>query len=195
MSDFDENDNHEDDILTVEEEKKIAELVAIKELNSEKKMEKKVDLSLALGAMMGGNGGFNLGAQLGLSKEPAPFSFGRRLGLYPVVTVNNISGKRAWLILSPAPIVGVSSVGLEKVGQISFSTAGDYKCQQSSLSDQRSYDFELDNYQVYYTVFFDCDGKWKTPFKNRKINTKKYNINLLERHVNDSLDANFVPVN
>lgn len=190
MSDFNENDNHDDDILTVEEEEKIAKLLDMKE----RSLMPEFKLESAIGAGVMGFG-FNLGAALGVSKEPAPFTFSRRLGIHPVVTVNNISGKKAWLILSPAPIVGVSSVGLEKVGQISFSSAGEYKCQQSALSDHQSYDFELDNSQVYYTVFFDCDGKWKTPFKNRKINTKKYNINLLERHVNDSIDTEFVPVN
>ena len=129
------------------------------------------------------------------STYEAKFSILRYLGFNPVVTVNNISGKKSWIFLSPAPIVSVSSVGLDKVGQISFASSGDYKCQQSSLSNNSSHEFELDNSHIYYTVFFDCDGKWKTPFKNRKINTKKYNINLLERHVNDAVDSDFLPVN
>ena len=129
------------------------------------------------------------------STYEAKFSILKCLGFNPNVTVNNISGKKSWIFLSPAPIVSVSSVGLDKVGQVSFASSGDYKCQQSSLSNNSSRDFELDNSQIYYTVFFDCDGKWKTPFKNRKINTKKYNINLLERHVNDAVDADFLPVN
>lgn len=118
----------------------------------------------------------------------------KQLGLKKNVIVNNISGKKAWIILSPAPVKSISSVGIEKLGNISFSTEGDYKCQESAISDHSSRDFELDNSQIYYTVFFDCDGKWKTPYKNRKINTKKYNINLLERHVNDAIDYDFAPI-
>lgn len=116
------------------------------------------------------------------------------LGIKKNVIVNNISGKKAWIILSPAPIKSISSVGIEKLGNIEFNTTGDYKCQESALSDHSSRDFDLDNSQIYYTVFFDCDGKWKTPYKNRKINTKKYNINLLERHVNDAIDYDFAPI-
>jgi len=128
-----------------------------------------------------------------LSLEPAQFTFGRRLGLNPVVTVNNISGKNAWIILAPAPISSVSGIGIDNIASISLSTTGDYKCQQFLLRNNKSDDYELDTSQLYYTVFFDCDGKWKTPFKNRKINTRKYNINLLERHIADSIDSSEVP--
>ena len=129
-----------------------------------------------------------------LSLEPAEYTFGRRLGLNPTVTINNISGKKAWVILAPAPIVSVGSIGVDHIANISLSTSGEYKCQQFLLRNNKSNDYKLDTSQLYYTVFFECDGKWKTPFKNRKINTKKYNINLLERHVADSIMSSDVPV-
>jgi hypothetical protein len=165
----------EDDVLTVEEEQKIERLMREAERNY-------VMPKMAMSAAMAS-----------LSREPADFSFSRRLGLDPVVTVHNISGVKAWVILAPAPILGVSSVGVERLGQISFSTTGDYKCQQASISDNSRIEFELDNSQIYYSVFFQVGDKWKTPFKNRRINTRKYNINLLERHVVDSIDLEVVP--
>ena len=130
------------------------------------------------------------------SKTHAKFSLLRRVGINPSVLITNMSGRKAWVILSPAPILSISSVGVEKIGQISFSSSGEYKCQQSAISDKSCREFELDNSEIYYTVFFDCGkGKWKTPFKNRKINTRKYNINLLWRHVEESIDCDFVPTN
>lgn len=167
----------EDDVLTAEEEHKIERLM------HEAALRKCVMPMMSESIVMAS-----------LSREPADFSFSRRLGLAPVVTVHNISGAKAWVILAPAPILGVSSVGVEKLGQISFSTTGDYKCQQASLSDNSRIEFDLDNSQIYYTAFFQVGDKWKTPFKNRKINTRKYNINLLERHVADSIDVEVVPV-
>jgi hypothetical protein len=128
-----------------------------------------------------------------ISKTQAKISLLRRVGLNPSVTITNTSGHNAWVILSPAPILSVSSVGVEKIGQISFSSSGEYKCQQSSIANYSSREFDLDNSEIYYTVFFNCSGKWKTPFKNRKINTRKYNINLLGRHVEESIDCDFVP--
>jgi hypothetical protein len=123
-------------------------------------------------------------------------SIARQLGFKRKIIVTNISGKKAWLILSPAPISGVSSIGITKLGQIDFSSVGgQIKCQQSPLLDSCSRKFDLDNNQIYYTVFFDCEGKWKVHFKDRKINAKHHDINLLERHILEAVDFDFAPIN
>jgi hypothetical protein len=83
--------------------------------------------------------------------------------------------------------------GVDKIANISFSTTGDYQCQQLLIVPHKSVEYELDTSQIYYSVFFDCDGIWKTPFKNRRINTRKYDINLLERHVDISVDSSTLP--
>lgn len=169
--------DEDEDVLTKQEEEKINQLLAIKQVVPAFHA-KCADVSVVASV---------------LSLEPAQFTFGRRLGLNPIVTVNNISGKNAWIILAPAPITSVSGIGVDNIASISLSTSGDYKCQQFLLRNNKSDDYELDTSQLYYTVFFDCDGTWKTPFKNRKINTRKYNINLLERHVSDSIVSSEVP--
>jgi hypothetical protein len=174
----------EDDILSPEEQSKIDSL-------RQPIINPFINPAIAFG-LAGGLAAGLLGA---VSQPIAEYKFGRRWGLDPVVKVNNISGKKAWIILTPAPIMSISSIGIDKLGQIAFTTTGDYKCQQSGLSNNSIRDFELDNSQVYYTVFFDCDGKWKTPFKDRKINTRKYDINLLERHVEDAIEIELVPIN
>ena len=120
---------------------------------------------------------------LSKSKYEASFSAARRLGVSPFVTINNISGKNAWVVLSPGPINMISSIGIEKIGKVGFSHIGKYKCQQSVILNNTSSDFELDNSQIYYTVYFDCEGRWLAPFIDKRINTRKYNINLLKRHV------------
>lgn len=35
--------------------------------------------------------------------------------------------------------------------------------------------------------------KWKCPYKDRKINAKIYNINLLPKNVDESIDTDFIP--
>ena len=125
-------------------------------------------------------------------KKPDLFSVFRYLGLNRTITVNNISGKDAWIILSPAPIFSISSFSVDSVGGISFNNTGDYKCQQSPLKNNSARDFDLDNNQIYYSVFFNCDEVWKVHFKDVKINATKYDINLLERHVNESVNFEFV---
>jgi hypothetical protein len=128
----------------------------------------------------------------GLSRQPIEFSFARYLGFNRKISVNNISGEKAWIILAPAPIFSISSFGLDKVGQITFSSNGDYKCQQSPMLNDTARDFDLDNNQTYYSVFFLCDNKWKVHFRDRKINSTKYNINLLERHIKEAVEYEFL---
>ena len=99
-----------------------------------------------------------------LSLPLADFTLNRRLGLNPRVTITNISSKKAWVILSPAPILSVGSFGVDHIANISFSTTGDYKCQQLLIVPNKSVEYDLDTSQIYYSVFFDCDGKWKTRF-------------------------------
>lgn len=135
---------------------------------------------------------------LGLNKknynQQSNISISRKLGLNKYVNVNNISGKNAWIIISPAPVKSISSLGIEKLGNISFQNDGEYKCQESSVLNNSSEEFDLDNSKIYYTTFFNCDNKWKLSYKNRKINTKKMDINLLEKHVLNSIDYDFLPV-
>ena len=121
----------------------------------------------------------------------ADFTFQRMLGISPHVTITNTTEKRAWVILSPVPIVSISSIGIDKLS-ISFSTTGEYQCQQFLIPPHKSTEYALDTSQIYYSVFFEFDI-WKTPFKNRKLNTRKYNINLLERHVDNSVDPSLIP--
>ena len=121
----------------------------------------------------------------------ADFTFQRMLGISPHVTITNTTEKRAWVILSPVPIVSISSIGIDKLS-ISFSTTGEYQCQQFLIPPHKSTEYALDTSQIYYSVFFEFDI-WKTPFKNRKLNTRKYNINLLERHVENSVDPSLIP--
>jgi hypothetical protein len=128
-------------------------------------------------------------------QDPPKAKMSRTLGIKPVVTINNISGETAWVIILPAPIFTVSSVGLDKVGQLSFSCNGEYKSQQSPLLDKSSREFELDTNTIYYTVFFECNNKWKLHVQNRKLTARKYDINLLPRHVLEARDFNLQPIN
>ena len=127
----------DDDVLTQQEEDKIKQLLEIKHATSIMPMVA------------------NMPAIAGVaSLELTQFTFERRLGFNPHVTITNISGKKAWVILAPAPIVSVESIGIDKIGNISFSTKGDYQCQQILLTNNKTDDYELDTSQLYYSVFF-----------------------------------------
>jgi len=216
MSEF---EDEKVDILTSEEEQKIK---ALKDANKDMLEDKLEPISVPeTKAPATKLPGYNMFAAVGLGgalgslanllganafvSAPPPKDNGiaRQLGLKQKIVVNNISGKKAWLVLSPAPISSVSSIGLTNVGQIDFtSKGGEIKFQQSPLLDNSCRKFDLDNNQIYYTVFFECDDpdkenckKWKLHFKDRKINAKYHDINLLERHVLEAVDYDFAPIN
>jgi hypothetical protein len=121
------------------------------------------------------------------------FSFVRRWGISPMVNVNNISGHKAWVMVSPTPMTRIQSLGIEKAGKVDFSMVGEYKCQQSPVLDHDTCTFTLDTSNIYYTVFFECGSAWKMLHDNMKLNTSKTDIHLVERHVLASVNSDFVP--
>jgi len=208
MTDLVNTDDHIEEVLTAEEELKINEIkLAHKDLIADEPEPEVVVPKFKAVQNDSFFGAFSFIAALpSLStifadvKQSMPEakdkSIARQLGFKRKIVVTNISGKKAWIVLSPAPISGVSSFGITKVGQIDFSNVGgQIKCQQSPLLDSSSRKFDLDNNQIYYTVFFECDGKWKVHFKDRKVNAKNHDINLLERHVLEAVDFDFAPLN
>jgi hypothetical protein len=126
-----------------------------------------------------------------LSREAASFDPLRRIGISKVVTINNISGKNAWVILSPNPITSVSSIEIYKLGKITIETKGDYKPQHISIANNARGEYDLDNSLTYVSLFLNIDEKWKKVWLDRLFNTRKYNINILERHVNIAQDFKF----
>ena len=130
------------------------------------------------------------------TRHAVPFDLTRRLGLNKVVTINNISGKNAYVILSPAPIKTIESgeLGVKDVTfNITFSDKGDYKPQQLSILNNTRSEYDLDNSQFYYTLFLHIDDKWKQVWENRRINGRKYDINILQRHVLAAIDKETLP--
>jgi hypothetical protein len=128
------------------------------------------------------------------SRPAAPFELSRRLGLDKTITVTNSSGKYAWILFTPSPITYVKSAGIDKIGHVSRDLlGGEIKCQQFGMKHGDHKEVDLDNSHIHYTVFFECDGKWKCPYKDRKINAKIYDINLTPKNVEDALDTDFIP--
>ena len=144
------------------------------------------------------NGVVEIEKRYGSSGDSRPmtgFNILRRMGFDKTIYVRNSSGKDAWVVLSPCPIINISSLEIKKIGNLSTTTiGGEIKCQQFFIKTHSGEkQFELDNTKLYYTVFFYCDGKWKCPYKDRKINARYYDINLLPKNVDESIDVDFVP--
>jgi hypothetical protein len=116
------------------------------------------------------------------------------------VIINNISGKNAYVILTPSPIKTVNSVGLgagfagvDASINAGFENKGEYKIQKLSIANNTSSRYELDNNDFYCTLFLNIEEHWKKIWDNRLFNGRKYDINILERHANAALEKDNIP--
>ena len=185
-----------DDILTPEEQQKIDSIQKVSLVQTEKdEAIPEEQKPFSIWSVLNVNPVLDI-AGIAVTRQAAPFDIQRRVGINKVVTINNISGKNAYVILSPVCIKTVESVGLgvkEVSFNITFSDKGDYKPQQLSILNNTRSEYDLDNSQFYYTLFLHIDDKWKQVWENRRINGRKYDINILERHVSAANDKETLP--
>ena len=195
----DKSEDEVEDILTTEEQQKIDSIQKVSLVQTKKDESTPVEQKhFSIWSVLNFNPIINPIdiAGIAVTRQAAPFDIQRRVGINKVVTINNISGKNAYVILSPVSIKTVESVGLgvkEVSFNITFSDKGDYKPQQLSILNNTRSEYDLDNSQFYYTLFLHIDDKWKQVWENRRINGRKYDINILERHVSAANDKETLP--
>ena len=195
----DKSEDEVEDILTTEEQQKIDSIQKVSLVQTKKDESTPVEQKhFSIWSVLNFNPIINPIdiAGIAVTRQAAPFDIQRRVGINKVVTINNISGKNAYVILSPVCIKTVEYVGLgvkEVSFNITFSDKGDYKPQQLSILNNTRSEYDLDNSQFYYTLFLHIDDKWKQVWENRRINGRKYDINILERHVSAANDKETLP--
>lgn len=195
MSDIeDDNSDKIVDTLTPEEQEKIESIHKVSFPEPEKIPPQPYSIWSILGLAFGGSGPVSAAA---VGTQSAPhFDIKRVIGINKVVTINNISGKHAYVILTIVPIKSLNSVGVGGGGgnmDVSFEDKGEYKAQKLSIPNNTSSKYELDNSKFYCTLFLNVDGVWKKSWENRKFNGRKFDINILERHVAAALDKDNIP--
>ena len=132
--------------------------------------------------------------------QEVPFNITRRVGIYKVVTINNISGKDAYIILTTDKIknvkavgIGVGAAGVDCNFNIEFENNGECKPQKLSITNNTRSEYELETSTFHCTLFFNIDGEWKKAWDNRRFNGKLFNINILEKHVKSALNKENIP--
>jgi hypothetical protein len=132
--------------------------------------------------------------------QDAPFNITRRVGIYKVVTINNISGKDAYIILTRDKItnvkalgIGVGTAGVDCNFNIEFENKEECKPQKLSIMNNTRSEYELETTTFHCTLFFNIDGEWKKSWDNRRFNGKIFDINILEKHVTSALPKENIP--
>ncbi len=194
------NENEEiEDTLTQEEQEKINSIQLISLFKSNKKEESKpfgvwniFDIFKNVEPIIDSSQKKTL--------QDAPFTIARRVGIYKVVTINNISGKDAYIILTTNKIqnvkalgIGVGAAGVDCNFNIEFENKEDCKPQKLSITNNTRSEYELENSKFHCTLFFNIDGEWKKSWDNRRFNGKIFDINILEKHVKSALTKENIP--
>jgi hypothetical protein len=178
MSNIDNIDFDDENAPSSEEEKNISTMEVVSYATKDPELEKLLSIP-------------TVGDFVPTSRAMIDFDLFRRIGMAKVVKINNISGKNAWVMLSPAPIMKIGSFKLDKVGQISFVSSGNHKTQQISIPNGSRSEYDLDNSMTNVSLFLHIDGKWKKVWIDRLFNTRKYDINILEKHIAAAIDHEF----
>lgn len=191
-----------EDILTPEEQQKIESIQDVSFITKKEQPIKKEEAKpFSIWSFFGINS-IDVATALGGAKtrQTPQFDIQRMVGLNKVVTINNISGKPAYVILTSSPIKTVSSFGLgtgilgpEVSANIAFEEKGEYKSQKLSIANNTRSEYELDNNKFYCTLFLYIDSQWKKSWDNRRFNGRRYDINILEKHVSAALNKNDIP--
>ena len=200
MSDLQDKTNNNDveDTLTTEEQLKIESI----QIQTFTKPEQQNPFNMWSIFGFNKNKSDNLSAALGANQtqRTALFDFRRIITMEKFVIINNISGKNAYVILTPGPIKTVNSFGLgagfagvDASINAGFENKGEYKIQKLSIANNTSSRYELDNNDFYCTLFLNIDEHWKKIWDNRLFNGRKYDINILERHANAALEKDNIP--
>lgn len=194
-----EHDFDEENVASPEEQKQIEKITPVCYRQPEPEPEQKQEKPWSIWSWFRGNNVEDAikaaTAAAAVSRAAAPFDPIRRVGISKVVTISNISGRNAWVVLCPSEITRVSSIGIDKVGQIALERSGELKAQQISIPNESRGEYDLNNGLSYVSLFLNIDGIWKKVWVDRLFNTRKYNINILPKHINAAIDYDFKKLN
>ncbi len=123
---------------------------------------------------------------------PPQFDLGRRIGLTKEMQIDNCTSKHAWVIVSPSRMKTVSGIKISKLS-IDFGELGECKNQKIPIAPYGSVSLELDSSSIYVTIFLLVEGKWKIARIDKKINARKYNLNILPKHVESAINNDSIP--
>lgn len=207
MSDLeDKNEEVFEETLTHEEEQKINSIQVVSFVPEQKETPKPVEnKSYSIWSVFNIFKNINpadIAAAAGGKQtlQEVPFNIQRRIGINKVVTINNISGKNAYVILTADKIktikaigLGAGAVGIEGNINVEFEDNGETKAQKLSIANNTRSEYELDTSKFHCTLFLHIEGEWKKAWDNRKFNGRRFDINILEKHVQSALDKDNIP--
>ena len=117
-----------------------------------------------------------------------------RIGFRRNIRISNSSDKKAYVIITPTPIRSISTIGVEKLGNIQYEQHGEYKSEEMMIMPgKKDKYFELETNKIYISVLIEVEeNNWKQWRKNRLIDSKTTDYNITKDSSDECIDTSFL---
>ena len=116
-----------------------------------------------------------------------------KIGFRRNIRIKNSSNKKSYVILTPTPITSITTIGVEKLGNIQYEQHGEYKSEEMMILPGLEKYFELETNKIYISVLIEIeDSQWRQWRKNRLIDSKSTDYNITEYAPQECIDTSFL---
>jgi hypothetical protein len=116
-----------------------------------------------------------------------------KIGIRRNIRINNSCNKKAYVIITPTPITSITTIGVEKLGNIQYEQHGEYKSEEMMILPGVEKFFELETSKIYISVLIEVeDCKWRQWRKNRLIDSKNIDYNISKDAIEECIDTSFL---
>ena len=116
-----------------------------------------------------------------------------KIGFRRNIRIHNSCKKNAYVVITPTPIKSISTIGVEKIGNIHYEQYGDYKSEEMKILPGQEKFFELETSKIYISVLIEVtECNWKQWRKNRLIDSKRIDYNITTDAIDECIDTNFL---
>jgi hypothetical protein len=119
--------------------------------------------------------------------------FLHKIGFRRNIRITNSCDKKAYVIVTPTPIRSISTIGVEKLGNIEYEQHGEYKSEEMPILPEQTKFFELETTKIYISILIEVEDQvWKHWRKNRLINSSTTDYNITVHAVDECTDTSFL---
>jgi len=116
-----------------------------------------------------------------------------RFGFRRNIRISNSCDKKAYVIVAPTPIRSISTIGVEKLGNIEYEQHGEFKSEEMLILPTQTKFFELETTKIYISILIEVeDQTWKHWRKNRLINSSTTDYNITVHATDECIDSSLL---
>ena len=119
--------------------------------------------------------------------------FLHKFGFRRNIRITNSCEQKAYVIITPTPIRSISTIGVEKLGNIEYEQHGEYKSEEMLILPTETKFFELETSKIYISILIEVENQtWKQWRKNRLIDSSTTDYNITKYAIDECIDTSFL---